>query len=370
MKFLIVFLLVFFGYNYQDEIGDYVSSVDFGDISFGDLGSQSITYGEVETLSRDLKVQFCPDLECLGVLSRELERADYSIKCAFYEFDNEPLAEVLISEFESGVDIEIIVDNKYLDEKPLESLEREGIPIYSDEDRGTRYDNYMHDKFCVIDNFTLITGSANPTENGMNYNDNNIIVVDSVSLSKNYLNEFEQMKSGKFGTNKKSVLEFNKVILRLGNGDGRLGTRDEYVVSSFFCPQDDCVDEVLNVLNSAQEEILFASFVLTEDSIESLLELKAKSGVNVSGVIENRMWNIQGSIADNLSVVFSLKKDSNPKTMHHKFFVVDEKIVVTGSMNPSKSGGFYNDENVLVIENRDVALAFKSEFERVFGMAE
>jgi phosphatidylserine/phosphatidylglycerophosphate/cardiolipin synthase-like enzyme len=35
--------------------------------------------------------------------------------------------------------------------------------------------------------------------------------------------------------------------------------------------------------------------------------------------------------------------------MHHKFFVVDELYLITGSMNPSASGTNGNDENLIII---------------------
>ena len=51
--------------------------------------------------------------------------------------------------------------------------------------------------------------------------------------------------------------------------------------------------------------------------------------------------------------------------MHHKVFIVDN-CVVTGSMNPSKSGDTRNDENVLVICDEGIAKEFEKEFERIY----
>jgi phosphatidylserine/phosphatidylglycerophosphate/cardiolipin synthase-like enzyme len=51
--------------------------------------------------------------------------------------------------------------------------------------------------------------------------------------------------------------------------------------------------------------------------------------------------------------------------MHHKVFIIDEQIVVTGSYNFSRSAEERNDENILVIYNTDIAREFLKEFERV-----
>lgn len=55
--------------------------------------------------------------------------------------------------------------------------------------------------------------------------------------------------------------------------------------------------------------------------------------------------------------------------MHHKTFIVDGKVVITGSMNPSKNGDERNDENILIIYNEDLAQQYLGEFEYVWNEA-
>ncbi|MCH8014845.1 MAG: DUF1669 domain-containing protein [Candidatus Dadabacteria bacterium] len=56
--------------------------------------------------------------------------------------------------------------------------------------------------------------------------------------------------------------------------------------------------------------------------------------------------------------------------MHHKFIIIDDKIVVTGSPNFSFSGFNRNDENLLIIFDENLALRFVREFDRLFGEGE
>jgi phosphatidylserine/phosphatidylglycerophosphate/cardiolipin synthase-like enzyme len=74
------------------------------------------------------------------------------------------------------------------------------------------------------------------------------------------------------------------------------------------------------------------------------------------------MFNSKGSRAKELEKIFPLIRDNNPKTMHHKFFVVDSRYVVTGSMNPSSSGVNYNDEFLVIIDSEEIALQYREEF--------
>ena len=176
-------------------------------------------------------------------------------------------------------------------------------------------------------------------------------------MSKNYLEEFENFQKGFFSKSKNEIEEKN-FILNFQN--------ETYILKNYFCPKNNCERKVLETLNKAEKEILFASFVLTNDNIELLLKEKAKQNLTIKGVIENRMRNTLGSKIFKLNESFEIMLDKNKNTMHHKFFIVDEKILIVGSANPSNNGYFKNDENILIIENENLAKKFKEEFLLLF----
>jgi phosphatidylserine/phosphatidylglycerophosphate/cardiolipin synthase-like enzyme len=62
-----------------------------------------------------------------------------------------------------------------------------------------------------------------------------------------------------------------------------------------------------------------------------------------------------------------VRQDGNPSFLHHKLIVVDERIVITGSLNFSTNAEESNDENVLIIDNPEIAALYIQEFERVWG---
>lgn len=311
---------------------------------------------EKEFMNNDIELVFCPSNKCLDLFQKSFEEAKNEIKCAFYELDENTLAKTLLNK-SNEIEISLVIDNKYLEEEHFEQLKNTNINIHSDTKRNTRFNNYMHHKFCVIDNETLILGSANPTENGFFKNNNNILKIKSKYLVKNYENEFDQMFENNFGTNKISTLEYNNITLIFDN--------NSYLISSFMCPQDNCDKIILDYLNNSNEEILFASFAITHDDIENLLVEKHNNNISVLGIIERRNINTKGSRVKELNEIFEIKNDTNKNNMHHKFWIIDEKIVITGSMNPSKSGAKYNDENILVIENNNIAKMFKEEFIKI-----
>jgi len=58
---------------------------------------------------------------------------------------------------------------------------------------------------------------------------------------------------------------------------------------------------------------------------------------------------------------------SNPYIMHHKFAVMDNEVVITGSYNWTASAGERNNENLLVIRDPPLASRYKQEFYRLWS---
>jgi phosphatidylserine/phosphatidylglycerophosphate/cardiolipin synthase-like enzyme len=55
--------------------------------------------------------------------------------------------------------------------------------------------------------------------------------------------------------------------------------------------------------------------------------------------------------------------------MHHKVMIIDEQTVVTGSYNFSANAEERNDENLLIIDNPELARQFEVEFDEIFSDA-
>ena len=56
--------------------------------------------------------------------------------------------------------------------------------------------------------------------------------------------------------------------------------------------------------------------------------------------------------------------------LHHKFAVIDNDTVITGSFNWSPSAAHRNDETLLVITSKPLAAQFTREMERLWAGAE
>ena len=131
-----------------------------------------------------------------------------------------------------------------------------------------------------------------------------------------------------------------------------------------------CESMLETLINAAQRRILVAVYVFTNDRLANALIAAHNRGVEVRVVLEAESAEMRGSEYQRLKEAgVDIRLDGNPALMHHKFMVIDEHIVVTGSYNWSRAAEEANDENLVAILSEDVAKQFIEEFDRLWSIA-
>lgn len=117
-----------------------------------------------------------------------LDGARVSIHVANAWFTNQRIADKLIEKYKEGLDVKVVY---YKDHTNLKyGVNLDGIPCKAI--RGTR-GGTMHNKFCIIDNQKVITGSYNWSENAENKNDENAAVMCKYDCASDYSVEFRRL---------------------------------------------------------------------------------------------------------------------------------------------------------------------------------
>ena len=143
-----------------------------------------------------------------------------------------------------------------------------------------------------------------------------------------------------------------------------------YSANVFFCPEDNCANELISHIDSATESIDVAIYSFTLDSISSAIIDARERGVVVRIVFDHMQAASQYSEDEKLieeNIFVKIKKGSG--SMHNKFMVIDGKKVFTGSFNYSKNGNTKNDENLILLLSEKIAQAYALEFEELWQEA-
>jgi phosphatidylserine/phosphatidylglycerophosphate/cardiolipin synthase-like enzyme len=64
-----------------------------------------------------------------------------------------------------------------------------------------------------------------------------------------------------------------------------------------------------------------------------------------------------------------VRQDGNPSFLHDKIIIIDNSIVVTGSLNYSSNADDSNEENVVILDNSEVAALYLQEFDKLWNQA-
>ena len=280
-------------------------------------------------------------------------------------------------------------------------LRDQGIPIVDDTEDGSRGSGLMHHKFVVIDRIVVLTGSANFTRSGMHGdanraktrgNVNHILRFQGSELAELFRQEFSTMwgdgpggkLNSRFGLQKEST----------GISTAMVG---ETRVEVLFAPHrkrdpNHGLNWIEQQLGEARKSIDMALFVFTAQQLANALQGAVNAGLQIRLIADPSFASRSFSeVLDLLGVALpdrncKLEQDNQPfhkglnsvgipllahgDKLHHKFAVIDNKKVITGSFNWSPSATHTNDETLLVIHSPQLAKHFTREMDRLWDTAE
>ena len=135
-----------------------------------------------------------------------------------------------------------------------------------------------------------------------------------------------------------------------------------------FCPSPACVSLTLSALNQAHSRIDVAMYSFTHPQLaQALIDAHAR-GVQVRVLVESQQ--AAGTYSEHQTLLdagIPVRLDSNPSYMHHKFAVIDDAFVLTGSMNWSRNGVGENNENALLLHSSSLNAEFEKAFEHLWS---
>ena len=290
-----------------------------------------------------------------GPLVEAIDAARLSIDVAAYSLGLNSVRNALLRAHDRGVTVRVVMETGNMDRSDPQIMMEAGIRIVGDNS-----DGLMHNKFIVIDKAEVWLGSMNFTDSGTYEDNNNLMRIHSAEMAENYIKEFEEMfVENSFGENVAPETPHPVVTI------------NETRIDVFFSPDDGVLNALIPLLNSAEQSIHFLAFSFTSNELGDIVRAKAEEGLTVAGVMdEEQISSNQGTEFDPFQQAeLDVLIDGIDGQMHHKLFIVDEKIVAFGSYNFSRSAEERNDENLLIVYDADIAKQFILEFGRVWEQA-
>jgi len=295
----------------------------------------------------------CEDDVCKRIV-KEIDNSKTSIDIAIFEYSDIPkITNALLNAKKRKVKIRTIVNYS---ENTKEKYPDTYNFIQNNNSITNNSKTLMHNKIFIFDNKKVMTGSANISPTGLTYNSNIVAFINSKDIANQYLNEFEKMYNKNFSTykttQKNQPINFNNSSIQI-----------------FFQPKDDIYNNLIsNEIKNAKKEIFISIFYLTDKNlIQELINAK-KRGVNVLILIDSLgAMNFKERIKLLRNENIPVKVENWGGKNHEKTIMIDSKILIFGSCNFSKSGFYKNDENIVVINNNEIAQFYKKYFLDLFN---
>jgi len=291
-----------------------------------------------------------------GPLVEAIDAARLSIDVAAYSISLNSVRNALISAHDRGATVRVVMESTNMDRSDPQRLIEAGIPIIGD-----NRDGLMHDKFMVIDKSEVWMGSMNFTDSGAYDDNNNLMHIRSTKIAEDYSKEFNEMfVDNKFGEDVVPETPYPTVTI------------DGTQLDIYFSPDDGVLKALVPLLESAQKSIFFLAYSFTSNQLGDIVREKAAAGLTIAGVMdEEQVKSNQGTEFDPFRQAdLDVRIDGIKGLMHHKVFIIDQKIVAFGSYNFSQSAEERNDENLIIVYNPAIAQQFVQEFERVQEQAQ
>jgi phosphatidylserine/phosphatidylglycerophosphate/cardiolipin synthase-like enzyme len=324
-------------------------------------------------------------------LSSFIDGARDSLDCAIYDLKNQVVLHALKRAAARGISLRIgydasreVTGGRQVDPKAggtAASLQRAGLDKCAQPIHATG-SHLMHDNFLVRDGEKVWTGSGKFTNGGLQLQDNNFLVVESADLALIYTRVFGDMlapqhKSAHTGDTSGIASPVSGKTLKVGSVS----------ITPYFATGRGEVENVETAVVAAMKgvkRIRLAAMLVSEPNIlEALLPFKT-IGNDIEGVLDpNEMkqvmspsnshsklnpalfWFAEGDKRFVAAPSHAYHSGDSNDFMHNKLMILDDHRVITGSYNFSENAES-NDENLLVVESRQVAAAYTRYFDALF----
>ncbi len=277
-----------------------------------------------------------------NIIIDSIDQAKTSIYLAMYSFTNKNIKQAIIDAKARGVEVKIITDKEYKNKEVFKELRDTGITVADDDTD----DKTMHDKILVIDDTVVYVGSANYTVYAFYRNHENILKLTDKNIASRYKAKVQKLLAG----DNSAVPSY----------------KSDYI-DIYFSPEHNIENIIKEHIDKAKISIQVLAFAFTNKLLSDSLIQAHSRGVKVEVVFDKDQDKYQSysKYSELKKAGISVKLDTNPKKMHDKVMIFDSDVVISGSYNFTNQANDKNDENIVLLRDKNIITKFKDEFKKI-----
>lgn len=146
----------------------------------------------------------------------EIEKAQSSIYIAVAWFTNQNLFNIMLQKAQQGVTVQLMLSNDHINQQSRIDYDQLNIGSSAAYLIGDGKQDLMHNKFCIIDNDTVINGSYNWSYKAEKNHENILITKGDDVLAEQFIKQFKKIRNTYFDHKEDNPeLPLDKIIKRL-----------------------------------------------------------------------------------------------------------------------------------------------------------
>lgn len=166
---------------------------------------------------------------------------------------------------------------------------------------------------------------------------------------------------------RETVRWLSEVAQRLATGPR--GDEGSPELEILFAPDDSVAERIGERIERARESLQLCVFTITDNHLTRKILEAHERGVAVRVITDDLKSLDAGSDIFRLGRAgIAVRTDKDPDHMHHKFAILDQKTLLTGSYNWTVSASRHNRENLLISEDPHILEPYRAEFEKLWRL--
>jgi cardiolipin hydrolase len=144
-------------------------------------------------------------------------------------------------------------------------------------------------------------------------------------------------------------------------------TSGKVIYKAYFSPGNDCLNAIISAIDHTKSSLKVCVFTISDDRITDALLQAHRRGIKIKILTDNeKLFDFGSDIKQLAFANVEIRTDNTKNHMHHKFAIMDNQTILTGSYNWTRSAAMYNHENIIVSNSKELVQDFLVEFDKLW----
>lgn len=140
--------------------------------------------------------------------------------------------------------------------------------------------------------------------------------------------------------------------------------QDDIKLYTCFTPGENCTENIVNLIKQAKTSIFIQASIFSSEPIINAIIAAKERNVNIKILFDKSLWTAHNTTAAMLlEQEIPISLDKKVLLAHNNVIIIDHRQVITGSFTFTREAQEKNAENLLIIDNSNIAKRYEDNWQ-------